>query len=98
MVWVQWRKCRGIGSLATNAFVVTHISTAAAALSWMILEWVYRDNPTVLVPPRVQWQDSLPLPSIRVRGPVSAIIIGLVGGAVCFFAINLKSNSDMTIP
>ena len=53
LLWFGWFGFNGgsavaSGSLATNAFVVTHISTAAAALSWMIAEWAYRGNPTVL--------------------------------------------------
>ena len=53
LLWFGWFGFNGgsaiaSGSLATSAFVVTHISTAAAALSWMIAEWAYRGNPTVL--------------------------------------------------
>ena len=47
LLWFGWFGFNGgsavaSGSLATSAFVVTHISTAAAALSWMIAEWIYR--------------------------------------------------------
>jgi len=53
LLWFGWFGFNGgsavaSGSLATSAFVVTHIATAAAALSWMIAEWAYRGNPTVL--------------------------------------------------
>ena len=53
LLWFGWFGFNGgsavaSGSLATSAFVVTHISTAAAALSWMIAEWAYRGEPTVL--------------------------------------------------
>jgi Amt family ammonium transporter len=98
LLWFGWFGFNGgsavaSGSLATNAFVVTHISTAAAALSWMILEWAYRGNPTVLGAASGAVAGLVAItPASGFVGPVSAIIIGLVGGAVCFFAINLKSK------
>lgn len=36
------------GSLATNAFVVTHIAAAMAGLTWAILDWKFNEHPTVL--------------------------------------------------
>ena len=98
LLWFGWFGFNGgsavaSGSLSTNAFVVTHISTAAAALSWMILEWVYRGNPTVLGAASGAVAGLVAItPASGFVGPMSAIIIGLVGGAVCYFAINLKSK------
>ena len=98
LLWFGWFGFNGgsavaSGSLATNAFVVTHISTAAAALSWMIFEWVYRGNPTVLGAASGAVAGLVAItPASGFVGPVSAIIIGLVGGAVCYLAINLKSK------
>jgi Amt family ammonium transporter len=98
LLWFGWFGFNGgsavaSGSLATNAFVVTHISTAAAALSWMIFEWVYRGNPTVLGAASGAVAGLVAItPASGFVGPVSAIIIGLVGGGLCYFAINLKSK------
>lgn len=98
LLWFGWFGFNGgsavaSGSLATNAFVVTHISTAAAALSWMILEWAYRGNPTALGAASGAVAGLVAItPASGFVGPVSAIIIGLVGGGVCYFAINLKSK------
>ncbi len=36
------------GALATSAFVVTHIATGTAAMSWMFTEWIHRGKPTAL--------------------------------------------------
>jgi Amt family ammonium transporter len=81
------------GSLATSAFVVTHISTAAAALSWMMAEWAYRGNPTVLGAASGAVAGLVAItPASGFVGPVSAIIIGLAAGVACFCAINLKSK------
>ena len=32
----------GANGLAANAFLVTNTSAAAAALTWMIINWIYR--------------------------------------------------------
>jgi len=98
LLWFGWFGFNGgsavaSGSLATNAFVVTHISTAAAALSWMIVEWAYRGNPTVLGAASGAVAGLVAItPASGFVGPVSAIIIGLAAGVVCYFAINLKSK------
>jgi Amt family ammonium transporter len=98
LLWFGWFGFNGgsavaSGSLATNAFVVTHISTAAAALSWMIAEWFYRGNPTALGAASGAVAGLVAItPASGFVGPVSAIIIGLAAGLVCYFAINLKTK------
>jgi len=98
LLWFGWFGFNGgsavaSGSLATSAFVVTHISTAAAALSWMIAEWIYRGNPTALGVASGAVAGLVAItPASGFVGPVSAIIIGLAAGALCYFAINIKSK------
>jgi Amt family ammonium transporter len=98
LLWFGWFGFNGgsavaSGSLATSAFVVTHISTAAAALSWMIAEWAYRGNPTVLGAASGAVAGLVAItPASGFVGPVSAILIGLAAGVVCYFAINLKNK------
>jgi Amt family ammonium transporter len=98
LLWFGWFGFNGgsaiaSGSLATSAFVVTHISTAAAALSWMIAEWAYRGSPTVLGVASGAVAALVAItPASGFVGPVSAIIIGLIAGVACYLAINLKSK------
>jgi Amt family ammonium transporter len=98
LLWFGWFGFNGgsavaSGSLATSAFVVTHISTAAAALSWMIAEWLYRGEPTVLGAASGAVAGLVAItPASGFVGPVSAILIGLVAGVVCYSAINLKTK------
>ena len=81
------------GSLATSAFVVTHVSTAAAALSWMIAEWIYRGNPTVLGAASGGVAGMVAItPASGFVGPLAAILIGLAAGVLCYGAINFKSR------
>ncbi len=98
LLWFGWFGFNGgsavaSGSLATSAFVVTHISTAAAALSWMIAEWAYRGEPTVLGAASGAVAGLVAItPASGFVGPVSAIVIGLAAGTLCYFAINLKTK------
>lgn len=98
LLWFGWFGFNGgsaiaSGSLATSAFVVTHISTAAAALSWMIAEWRYRGNPTVLGAASGAVAGLVAItPASGFVGPLSAILIGLVAGLLCYLAINLKAK------
>jgi len=98
LLWFGWFGFNGgsavaSGSLATSAFVVTHISTAAAALSWMTAEWAYRGEPTVLGAASGAVAGLVAItPASGFVGPVPAIIVGLAAGVVCYFAINLKSK------
>jgi Amt family ammonium transporter len=98
LLWFGWFGFNGgsavaSGSLATSAFVVTHISTAAAALSWMIAEWIYRGNPTVLGAASGAVAGLVAItPASGFVGPLSAIIIGLAAGVACYLAINLKTR------
>jgi Amt family ammonium transporter len=98
LLWFGWFGFNGgsavaSGSLATSAFVVTHVSTAAAALSWMIAEWIYRGEPTVLGAASGAVAGLVAItPASGFVGPISAILIGLVAGIACYSAINLKTK------
>jgi Amt family ammonium transporter len=98
LLWFGWFGFNGgsavtSGSLAASAFVVTHISTASSALSWMIAEWVYRGNPTVLGAASGAVAGLVAItPASGFVGPVSAIIIGSAAGIACYYAINLKTK------
>ncbi len=98
LLWFGWFGFNGgsavaSGSLATNAFVVTHISTATAALSWMMTEWAYRGNPTALGAASGAIAGLVAItPASGFVGPLSAILIGLAAGVICYVAINLKNK------
>lgn len=79
------------GALATSAFVVTHIATGAAAMSWMFTEWIHRGKPTALGAASGAVAGLVAItPGSGFVGPLSSLIIGLIGGAVCYGAVSLK--------
>jgi Amt family ammonium transporter len=98
LLWFGWFGFNGgsagtSGSIATSAFVVTQFSAASAALSWMIAEWVFKGNPTVLGAASGAVAGLATItPASGFVGPISAIIIGFVAGALCCYAVNLKSK------
>lgn len=81
------------GALATSAFVVTNTAAAAAALTWMIVEWSHRGKPTVLgaVSGAVAGLVAI-TPASGFVGPISAILIGMGGGIVCYFGAVILKN------
>ncbi len=79
------------GALATSAFVVTHIAAAAAALSWMLTEWLHRGRPTALgfVSGAVAGLVGI-TPASGFIGPMPALLLGVLVGIICYTAVSLK--------
>ncbi|HWP92455.1 MAG TPA: ammonium transporter [Thermodesulfobacteriota bacterium] len=98
LLWVGWfgfnaGSALASGALATSAFVVTHIATAAAALSWMFMDWIFRGKPTVLGAASGAVAGLVAItPASGFVGPLSSIIIGLIAGILCSTACTLKTK------
>ncbi|MDD4239312.1 MAG: ammonium transporter [Desulfotomaculaceae bacterium] len=93
LLWFGWfgfnaGSSLGAGSLTAVAFVNTQLATAAAMMSWVFVEWLRHGKPTVLgaVSGAVAGMVAI-TPACGFVGPMSAIIIGLIGGVVCFLAV-----------
>ena len=98
LLWFGWfgfnagsaLTCNG---LAANAFAVTHISSALAALSWMLLEWYHRGKPTTLGAASGAVAGLVAItPASGFVGPISAFIIGGLAGAICYGGVLMKSK------
>jgi len=98
MLWVGWfgfnaGSALSSGALATSAFVVTHIATAAATLSWMLTEWLGRGKPTVLGAASGAVAGLVAItPASGFVGPLPAVVIGGVAGFLCYNACNVKTK------
>lgn len=78
--------------LAANAFVTTQVATAAAILGWLFAEWAHKGKPTALGAASGAVAGLVAItPAAGFVGPLASIIIGAIGGAVCYFAVNLKT-------
>jgi len=95
MLWVGWFGFNGGSALAANgdaamAMLVTHISAATAATTWMLYEWIKFGKPTALgtVTGMVAGLGTI-TPASGYVGPAGALVIGFVAGVVCFNAVIL---------
>lgn len=95
MLWVGWFGFNAGSALAANgnaamAMLVTHISAAAGALSWMTIEWIRFRKPSVLgiVTGMVAGLGTI-TPASGYVGPGGALIIGLLAGVICFIMTHL---------
>lgn len=81
------------GALATSAFVVTNTATAAAALAWLIVEWMYRGKPTVLGAASGAVAGLVAItPASGFVGPMASILIGVGAGVLCYMAVVTKAK------
>ena len=99
MLWVGWFGFNGGSAVAANgaagmAILVTHLGAAAGSLAWMTVEWVRYGKPSVLgiVTGMVAGLGTI-TPASGFVGPGGAVVIGIAGGVVCFFAtLTLKQK------
>lgn len=81
------------GALATSAFVVTNTATAAAALAWMVSEWIHRGVPTALGAASGAVAGLVAItPASGFVGPLSSILIGIGAGVFCYMAVVIKAR------
>jgi len=92
LLWVGWFGFNGGSALGANgravmAIVSTHLAASAGAATWMALEWWTRGKPSVLgmVSGAVAGLGTI-TPASGFVMPVQACIIGVIAGAICFWA------------
>jgi Amt family ammonium transporter len=94
LLWVGWfgfnaGSALNASSLATSAFVATHFAAAAAALGWMVIEWIRTGKPSVLgaISGAVAGLVAITPASGFVK-PMPALVIGALAGVVCYFMVS----------
>ena len=96
LLWFGWFGFNAGSALkadgtAAMTFVVTHMATAAAAVSWVLAEWIIRGKPTTLGVASGAVAGLVAItPASGYVGPVSSVIIGGVAGVVCYLAVLAK--------
>jgi Amt family ammonium transporter len=97
LLWVGWfgfnaGSATTAGMQAGMAMTVTQIATAAAALTWMFVEWAARGKPTVvgICTGAVAGLVAI-TPASGFVGPAGSLAIGVAAGVVCYWgAVSLK--------
>jgi Amt family ammonium transporter len=98
MLWVGWFGFNA-GSelasdgLASSAFVVTHFSAAAGAVSWALIEWILLGRPSILGAASGAVAGLVCItPAAGFVQPMSALAMGALAGVICYLACSkLKS-------
>ena len=95
MLWVGWFGFNGGSAVAAHsnaamAILVTHISAAVGALTWMTVEWVKTGKPTVVgIATGMVAGLATITPASGTVGPQGALLIGLLAGLICFYATQM---------
>ena len=93
MLWVGWfgfNAGSGLAAdgLAANAFMVTHIAAAAAALTWAVLDWFNDKKPTIVGTSTGAVAGLVAItPAAGFVGAGGALAIGVVVSLVCFIMV-----------
>ena len=92
MLWVGWFGFNAGSAVAAStdagmAMLVTHISAAVGAFTWMALEWIKQGKPTVVgIATGMVAGLATITPAAGTVGPEGALLIGLLAGVVCYYA------------
>ena len=93
LLWVGWfgfNAGSGLAAdgLAANAFMVTHIAAAAAALTWALLDWFLDKRPTIVGISTGAVAGLVAItPAAGFVGVAGALIIGVIVSLICFFMV-----------
>jgi ammonium transporter, Amt family len=98
ILWFGWfgfnaGSALGSGHLAGSAFMATNLSAAAGMLAWTLAEVFTGHKPTVLGAASGAVAGLVGItPAAGFVGPMPAIVIGVVTGALCYFGLRIKSR------
>ena len=93
LLWFGWfgfnaGSALGANALAANAFIASQAAAAAATVAWVLAEWIHNGKPTILGAASGCIAGLVAItPAAGFVAPMPSLIIGLVGGSVCYFAV-----------
>ena len=95
LLWFGWFGFNAGSALApngdaVNAFVVTNTAAAAAVISWTGMSWLFDKKPSVIGAASGAIAGLVAItPAAGFVGPMPAVVIGLVAGIACYWAVEL---------
>lgn len=96
LLWFGWFGFNAGSALAANgiaclAFTTTMIASAAAAFSWMMMEWIFHRKPSALgIASGCVAGLVVITPAAGFVMPGPALIIGLSAGIICYYGVRIK--------
>jgi Amt family ammonium transporter len=98
LLWVGWfgfnaGSAAAAATNATSAFVATQVATGMAAVTWMLVSWAHTGRPSTVGAASGAVAGLVAItPASGFVSPMSAIIIGIVAGVVCYAAVMFKNK------
>ena len=95
MLWVGWYGFNGGSALTSDgaagmAILVTHISAATAALTWMSIEWIKHGRPTLIGTTTGAIAGLATItPASGFVGPIGGLVFGLIAGLLCYACVGI---------
>ena len=95
LLWFGWfgfnaGSALAADGIATNAFVVTNVATAASVIAWVAMSWIFGARPSVVGAASGAVAGLVAItPAAGFVGSMPALIIGAGAGVICFGAIEL---------
>ncbi|PKK88985.1 MAG: ammonium transporter [Candidatus Wallbacteria bacterium HGW-Wallbacteria-1] len=98
LLWFGWYGFNAgselrVDSVTALAFVNTDLAASFAAITWLIIEWFHKGKPKFLglLTGAVAGLATI-TPAAGYVSPVSAVLIGIISGIVCYLAVALKNR------
>jgi hypothetical protein len=97
LLWFGWfgfngGSALGSGDLGATAFTTTQAAAAAAGLSWVLVEWIFKGKPTALgLASGIVAGLVAVTPASGFVYPWGGAAIGVLAGVVCYFAVQVKA-------
>ncbi|KAG1702971.1 Ammonium transporter 1 [Nymphon striatum] len=95
LLWVGWFGFNAGSAVAADqnagmAILVTHLSAATASIVWLVIEKMKYGKPSLvgLVTGTIAGLATI-TPASGSVGPLGGVLLGLVGGLICYFAVDL---------
>ena len=92
ILWIGWFGFNAGSQLAADgtagmALLVTQVATAAAAATWMFVEWIRTGKPTAVGIATGAVAGLVAItPASGTAGPLGALLIGVASGFICYLA------------
>jgi len=101
LLWFGWYGFNAGSELSVNAvtataFLNTDIAASFAGVVWLIMAWIFEKKPKFLglLTGAVAGLATI-TPAAGFVTPTSAAIIGIAAGAICYFAISLRTRMNL---
>ena len=94
LLWVGWFGFNAgspleAGDISALAFINTLLATAAATVSWVFAEWIFKGKPSMLGGASGAVAGLVAItPACGFVGPMGALIMGLLAGVICLWGVN----------